>query len=561
MPRVSDIYAALPSLTGKFELEYEGELVGARERGPRADPRGGGRGLLDLPGSADLQARWSRFFEDGRHPEAPRRRARRPTWWRSCGGCPDLLENLRAARRRAAARPRPLVAAAGEFVLEGLWAQKKIGRSDDRGFVAPERQQRRRGRPRAARAPAPDEEAGELSRMAVIRYHRYIGELWDDLDLEDLVGRALRLPPAERLRRGAGRVGRGRAPGPPRRDPRGADAPRAPLRRGPPEAHRRRGRARAVPAEDRRAADARGLPARRARASPSTTPPERRRLGPRGPAHQVRADREGASTSSATRPCATCWARSGKSSFGRHDTRDLATGVEASGPSKAYEFGDTLNLDVSGDPALRGRARGAQGPARRRLQGPARPPDRVPVLLRHRGDARLLAQHDPVRRGPLHPGQEGGPRPRRTCSARSTRATACTSCSSTTRRRRSRSRSSPRCASGPYYTNTREGLRLAQRILARQRKDMKQIVMITDGKPSALTRGGRPHLPQPLRPRPARGGAHPEGGRELPPPGDPGQHLHAGARPRARGLREEGDARCAAARPTSRPPTPSGSSC
>ena len=40
---------------------------------------------------------------------------------------------------------------------------------------------------------------------------------------------------------------------------------------------------------------------------------------------------------------------------------------------------------------------------------------------------------------------------------------------------------------GPYYTNTREGLRMAQRILARQRKDMKQIVMITDGKPSALT--------------------------------------------------------------------------
>jgi Ca-activated chloride channel family protein len=40
---------------------------------------------------------------------------------------------------------------------------------------------------------------------------------------------------------------------------------------------------------------------------------------------------------------------------------------------------------------------------------------------------------------------------------------------------------------GPWYTNTREGLRVAQRILDRQRKDMKQIVMITDGKPSALT--------------------------------------------------------------------------
>ena len=41
---------------------------------------------------------------------------------------------------------------------------------------------------------------------------------------------------------------------------------------------------------------------------------------------------------------------------------------------------------------------------------------------------------------------------------------------------------------GPYYTNTRDGLRLARRILERQKKDMRQIVMITDGKPSALTR-------------------------------------------------------------------------
>src|SRR5438477_477907 len=40
---------------------------------------------------------------------------------------------------------------------------------------------------------------------------------------------------------------------------------------------------------------------------------------------------------------------------------------------------------------------------------------------------------------------------------------------------------------GPYYTNTREGLRLARRLLERQKKDMRQIVMITDGKPSALT--------------------------------------------------------------------------
>ena len=40
---------------------------------------------------------------------------------------------------------------------------------------------------------------------------------------------------------------------------------------------------------------------------------------------------------------------------------------------------------------------------------------------------------------------------------------------------------------GPYYTNTRDGLILAQRLLAQEKKDMKQIIMITDGKPSALT--------------------------------------------------------------------------
>ena len=54
----------------------------------------------------------------------------------------------------------------------------------------------------------------------------------------------------------------------------------------------------------------------------------------------------------------------GKSSFGRHDTRDLATGVEASGPSKEYEFGDTLNLDVSGTLLNAVAARGPEGAAR-----------------------------------------------------------------------------------------------------------------------------------------------------------------------------------------------------
>ncbi len=176
----------------------------------------------------------------------------------------------------------------------------------------------------------------------------------------------------------------------------------------------------------------------------------------------------------------------GKSSFGRHDTRDLATGVEASGPSKTYEFGDALNLDVSGT-LLSALARGGikvpldvdykdllvhQAEYQSScatvvmldcshsmvLYGEDRftPAKKVALALSHLirtqypGDSlHLVLFHDTAEELPLS--------------------------------------QLARVRVGPYYTNTREGLRLAQRILARERKDMKQIVMITDGKPSALT--------------------------------------------------------------------------
>ncbi|PYQ19141.1 MAG: hypothetical protein DMF79_13340 [Acidobacteria bacterium] len=176
----------------------------------------------------------------------------------------------------------------------------------------------------------------------------------------------------------------------------------------------------------------------------------------------------------------------GKSSFGRHDTRDLATGVEASGPSKEYEFGDTLNLDVSGT-LLNAVAREGLGVPLKVdykdllvhqaeyqsscatvvmldcshsmiLYGEDRftPAKKVALALSHLirsqypGDSlHLVLFHDSAEEVPLS--------------------------------------QLARVRVGPYYTNTREGLRLAQRILGRQRKDMKQIVMITDGKPSALT--------------------------------------------------------------------------
>src|SRR6185369_6843874 len=176
----------------------------------------------------------------------------------------------------------------------------------------------------------------------------------------------------------------------------------------------------------------------------------------------------------------------GKSSFGRHDTRDLATGIESSGPSKEYEFGDTLNLDISGTLLSALSREGLKVPLdvdykdllvhqteyqsscatvvmldcshSMILYGEDRftPAKKVALALSHLirsqypGDSlHLVVFHDSAEEVPLS--------------------------------------QLARVRVGPYYTNTREGLKMAQRILARQRKDMKQIVMITDGKPSALT--------------------------------------------------------------------------
>ena len=176
----------------------------------------------------------------------------------------------------------------------------------------------------------------------------------------------------------------------------------------------------------------------------------------------------------------------GKSSFGRHDTRDLATGVESGGISKPYEFGDTLNMDISGTLFNAVQRNGPGLPIdldypdlmvhqceyqsscatvlmldcshSMILYGEDRftPAKRVALALSHLirtqypGDSlHCVLFHDSAEEIPL--GQLA------------------------------------RVQVGPYYTNTREGLRMAQRILARQKKDMRQIVMITDGKPSALT--------------------------------------------------------------------------
>jgi magnesium chelatase subunit I len=136
VPRVSDIYASLPSLTGKFELEYEGELIGAENVARELIREAVGEVFSTYLGSADLK-QVVRFFEEG---GSLRIREGSPSAdvLAQLRRVPEVLDSL-GPLGAPPGSPEPLVAAAGEFVLEGLWAQKKIGRSDDRGFVAPER--------------------------------------------------------------------------------------------------------------------------------------------------------------------------------------------------------------------------------------------------------------------------------------------------------------------------------------------------------------------------------------------------------------------------------------
>ena len=136
VPRVSDVYAALPSLTGKFELEYEGELLGAEVVGRELIREAVGEAFSIYLGGSDLRSAVA-FFEAGGSLRL-REEASAEEVLALLDRVPGLLDLL-AKLGVTSADPAPVRAAAGEFVLEGLHAQKKIGRSEDRGFTAPER--------------------------------------------------------------------------------------------------------------------------------------------------------------------------------------------------------------------------------------------------------------------------------------------------------------------------------------------------------------------------------------------------------------------------------------
>jgi magnesium chelatase subunit I len=136
VPRISDVYAALPSLTGKFELEYEGELVGAEQVGRDLIRQSVGEVFSVYLGSVNFRPVIAHF--EGGGTLKLRDDARAEDVVSQLRPVPELLDHVHLLGVPPGGPP-PLVASAGEFILEGLYAQKKIGRSDDRGYVGVER--------------------------------------------------------------------------------------------------------------------------------------------------------------------------------------------------------------------------------------------------------------------------------------------------------------------------------------------------------------------------------------------------------------------------------------
>jgi magnesium chelatase subunit I len=128
VPRITDIYAALPAITGKFELEYEGELRGADNVARDIIRAAVGNVFNGYFANADLR-QVTEWFDLGGNLQiddtiaADELLART----RDVQGLADLATQTGAE----ASGPAPLFAAAVDFVLEGLYAQKKISRSDE----------------------------------------------------------------------------------------------------------------------------------------------------------------------------------------------------------------------------------------------------------------------------------------------------------------------------------------------------------------------------------------------------------------------------------------------
>ena len=197
----------------------------------------------------------------------------------------------------------------------------------------------------------------------------------------------------------------------------------------------------------------------------------------------------------------------GRSDTGRHDTRHLSTGVEAAAAPKPYEFGDTLNIDPSStilnavkrlgsqQPGLSFRFSGASDPEAPSGSGVIEVdyPDLMVAQSEYQSSCATVIMLDCSHSMILYGEDRFTPAKRVALALAHLIRTQYPGDSLRAVLFHDSAEEIPlkqlgRVRVGPYYTNTREGLRLARRILERQKKDMRQIVMITDGKPSALTR-------------------------------------------------------------------------
>jgi magnesium chelatase subunit I len=149
--RVSDVYAAIPSMTGKFELEYEGELRGADNIARELIRAAVGKTFSKYYPSANFQP-IVQFFESGQELKLPTNASSAETIGQ-LKKIPGLFDHLDALGVQANA-DAALKAGAAEFVLEGLWAHKRINRSEERGFYADVRKQAEAREPRDPRDPS-----------------------------------------------------------------------------------------------------------------------------------------------------------------------------------------------------------------------------------------------------------------------------------------------------------------------------------------------------------------------------------------------------------------------
>jgi len=140
VPRVTDLYAALPSITGKFELEYEGELRGAEQVARDLIRAAVGTVFTDRFDGADTKTVVEWFDLGGVLPLTDTTPAEQVVGeTRGVQGLADLTARAGVLPDAAA----PWHAAAIDFILDGLYAQKKISRSEDRSYVAAEVSPRR----------------------------------------------------------------------------------------------------------------------------------------------------------------------------------------------------------------------------------------------------------------------------------------------------------------------------------------------------------------------------------------------------------------------------------